>query len=145
MLGTILTLSAEMQLVYSTALLDWVRLICVFCFKTHSVKLITLRNSFKSDFYQFSFKCTFFPGQATPQKEKELGWLPGAWGYKVKHDSVGKVIHWELCKKLKFDRITNGYMHKPEPIFFNEPELMCFFTVTWFYLSLSHTNNSIYN
>ena len=23
--------------------------------------------------------------------------------YKIKHDGVGKVIHWELCKKLKFD------------------------------------------
>ena len=23
--------------------------------------------------------------------------------YKNRHDWVGKVIHWELCKKLKFD------------------------------------------
>ena len=23
--------------------------------------------------------------------------------YKMKHDWVGKVIHWELCKKFKFD------------------------------------------
>ena len=23
-------------------------------------------------------------------------------GYKKKHDWIGKVIHWEFCKKLKF-------------------------------------------
>ena len=23
--------------------------------------------------------------------------------YKTRHEWVGKVIHWELCKKLKFD------------------------------------------
>ena len=24
--------------------------------------------------------------------------------YKIRHDWVGKVIHWELCKKLNFHR-----------------------------------------
>ena len=24
--------------------------------------------------------------------------------YKTRHDSVGKVIHWEMCKKFKFDQ-----------------------------------------
>ena len=31
--------------------------------------------------------------------------------YKTRHDWVGKVIHWELCKKLKFDYTDNWYMY----------------------------------
>ena len=33
--------------------------------------------------------------------------------YKTIHDWVGKVIHWEMCKKFKFDH-TN--MHNPAPV-----------------------------
>ena len=33
-----------------------------------------------------------------------------------KHNWIGKVIHWELCKILKFDHITKWYMHKPESV-----------------------------
>ena len=40
--------------------------------------------------------------------------------YKTRHDWVGKVIHWELCKKLKFDHATYWYMHKPESVQENE-------------------------
>ena len=25
------------------------------------------------------------------------------WEYKARHDWVGKVIHWEMCRKFKFD------------------------------------------
>ena len=31
---------------------------------------------------------------------------------KSRYGCVGKVIHWELCKKLKFDHIKKWYMHK---------------------------------
>ena len=31
--------------------------------------------------------------------------------YKTKHSWVGKVIHWELCKKFKFDNTSKWYMH----------------------------------
>ena len=34
--------------------------------------------------------------------------------------NVGKVINWELCKKLKFDHITKWYMYKPESAQENE-------------------------
>ena len=27
--------------------------------------------------------------------------------YKARHDWVGKVIHWEMCKKFKFDHTNN--------------------------------------
>ena len=29
---------------------------------------------------------------------------------------MGKVIHWELCKKFKFYRTNKGYMHQPESV-----------------------------
>ena len=32
----------------------------------------------------------------------------------TRYDWVGKVIHSELCKRLKFDPITKWYMHKLE-------------------------------
>ena len=31
--------------------------------------------------------------------------------YKARHDWVGKGIHWEMCKKLKFDHTNKWYMH----------------------------------
>ena len=36
--------------------------------------------------------------------------------YKTRHDWVGKVIHWELCKKVKFDHSNKWYMHNPESV-----------------------------
>ena len=39
--------------------------------------------------------------------------------YKTQHDWVGKVIHLELRKKLKFDHTTKWYIHKPESILEN--------------------------
>ena len=32
--------------------------------------------------------------------------------YKTRHDWVGRVIHWEMCKKFKFDHTNKRYMHK---------------------------------
>ena len=36
--------------------------------------------------------------------------------YKTRHDWVGKVIHWEMCKKFKFDHTNKWYMHNPAPV-----------------------------
>ena len=33
---------------------------------------------------------------------------------------VGKVIHWEMCKKLKFDHTNKWYMHNPAPVIEND-------------------------
>ena len=33
---------------------------------------------------------------------------------KIRHDCWGKIIHRELCKRLKFDHAKKWYMHKPE-------------------------------
>ena len=40
--------------------------------------------------------------------------------YKARHNWVGKVIHWELCKKLNFHHATKWYTHKPESVLENE-------------------------
>ena len=40
--------------------------------------------------------------------------------YKAKHDWVGKVIHWELCKKFKFDYTNKLYMHNPAAVLEND-------------------------
>ena len=34
--------------------------------------------------------------------------------YKIRHDWVGKVIYWELCKRLKFEHTTKWHMQKLE-------------------------------
>ena len=39
--------------------------------------------------------------------------------YKARHDWVGKVIHWEMCKKFKFDHTNKWYMHYPAPVLEN--------------------------
>ena len=38
--------------------------------------------------------------------------------YKVRHDWVGKVIHWEMCKKFKFDHTNKWY--NPAPVLEND-------------------------
>ena len=36
--------------------------------------------------------------------------------YKTRHDWVGKVINWEMCKKFKFDHTNKWYMHNPASV-----------------------------
>ena len=40
--------------------------------------------------------------------------------YKTRHDCVGMVIHWEMCKKLKFDHPNKWYLHNPAPVLEND-------------------------
>ena len=50
--------------------------------------------------------------------------------YKARHDWVGKVIHWKLCKKMKFDRTNKWSMHNPESVLKNETyKLLCDFEI----------------
>ena len=37
-----------------------------------------------------------------------------------RHDWLGKVIHWELCKRFKFDHADKGYIQKPDFVTENE-------------------------
>ena len=36
--------------------------------------------------------------------------------HKTRHDWVGKVVHWELCKKFKLDHTNKWYIHNPESV-----------------------------
>ena len=40
--------------------------------------------------------------------------------YKKRQDCVGKFIHWEMCKKFKFDYTNKWYMHNPAPVLEND-------------------------
>ena len=40
--------------------------------------------------------------------------------YKARHDWVSKVIHWEMCKKFKFDYANKWYKHNPAPVLEND-------------------------
>ena len=40
--------------------------------------------------------------------------------YKARHDWVGKVIHWEMCKKFKFDHTNKWYTHNSAPVLEND-------------------------
>ena len=42
--------------------------------------------------------------------------------YKTRHDLVGKLTHWELCKKFKFDHTNRGYMYNQESFLENETQ-----------------------
>ena len=42
--------------------------------------------------------------------------------YKARHDWVGKVIHWEMYKKFKFDHTNKWYMHNPAPVLENDTD-----------------------
>ena len=39
---------------------------------------------------------------------------------KARHDWVGKVIHWEMCQKYKFNNTKKMYMHNPAPVLEND-------------------------
>ena len=41
--------------------------------------------------------------------------------YKTRNNWVGKVIHWEMCKKFKFDHMNKWDMHNPAPVLENNP------------------------
>ena len=40
--------------------------------------------------------------------------------YKTKRDWVGKLIHWDMCKKLRFDSTNKRYMHNPASVLEND-------------------------
>ena len=40
--------------------------------------------------------------------------------YKTRHEWWGKVIHWELHKKLKFNHMNKWYIHHPGSVLKNE-------------------------
>ena len=50
--------------------------------------------------------------------------------YKARHDWVGKVVHWEMCRKFQFDHTNKWYMHKPASVLENDThKLLCDFNI----------------
>ena len=50
--------------------------------------------------------------------------------HKARHDSVGKVIHWEICRKFQFDHTNKWYMHNPAPVLENDShKLLWYFSI----------------
>ena len=41
---------------------------------------------------------------------------------KARHDWVGKVIHWEMCRKFQFDHTNKWHMHNPAPVLENDSD-----------------------
>ena len=50
--------------------------------------------------------------------------------YKNRDNWVRKVIHWELCKKLKFHHTNKWYMNKPESVLENETGILRYKWIT---------------
>ena len=46
---------------------------------------------------------------------------------KARHDWVGMVIHWEMCKKFKFDHANKWYMDNPTAVLENDPQKLLWF------------------
>ena len=40
----------------------------------------------------------------------------------TRHDWVGKVIHWDMSKKFKFDHMNKWYMHNPASVLENDTQ-----------------------
>ena len=41
---------------------------------------------------------------------------------------MGKVIHWEICKRLEFDHTDKWYKHEPEGVLENKThKILCYF------------------
>ena len=58
--------------------------------------------------------------------------------YKARHNWVGKVIHWEMCKKFKFDYTNKWYMLNPTPVQENDShELLWDFNIQTDHLILA--------
>ena len=50
--------------------------------------------------------------------------------YKARPDWVGKVIHWEMCKKFKFDHAKKWHRHNPAPLLENDThKLLWYFDI----------------
>ena len=50
--------------------------------------------------------------------------------FKSRHDGVGKVIYWELCKKFNFDNVNRWYIHNSDSVPKNKTnKILCDFVI----------------
>ena len=74
------------------------------------------RDSYVLCIYVMNILCTFHISVSWVCYSSKLAETE----YKTRHDWVGKLIHWEMCKKFKFDHTNKWYMHKPAPVLEND-------------------------
>ena len=66
----------------------------------------------------------------TISHDKNWTWLRKGNIQRETESLVGKVIHWEMCRKFKFDHTKKWYMHNPAPVLENDThELLSFFDI----------------
>ena len=84
----------------------------------------TIRNYvFNSKFMQFTLSVAEYIDQECCDKEQQKldrGIIIIIIIIKTRYDCVGKVIHWELCRRLQFYYTTKWYMNKPKSVLQNE-------------------------
>ena len=66
--------------------------------------------------------------------------------YKIRHDWVDKVFHWELRKKFKYDHTNKWYMHNPAAVLENDThKLRWEFDITDHLISARWSDHQIMN
>ena len=64
--------------------------------------------------------------------------------YKTRHNWVGKVIHWEMCTKFKFDHSNKWYMHNPPTVLENDTHILLWdFEIKTYHLTLARRSDPI--
>ena len=64
--------------------------------------------------------------------------------YKARHDCVGKMIHWEMCRKFQVDHTNKWYMHNPAPVLENDShKLLWDFSIQTYHLIPARTPDLI--
>ena len=108
--------SAEMLLVYSTTPANWSKFLGKES-STHSAhhfsKLSYLfKIIIKIDNSQYNSKYRLFVDRDKMINPITEFSILAQKEYKTRHNLVGKVIPWELCKRLKFDHSDKWHIHK---------------------------------
>ena len=92
-------------------------IIIIMIIETESHPVSALNNAIRTNHIKIDYKC-----RLCGHRDKTINHIISECSklaqkeYKTRHDWVGKVIHWEMCKKSKFDHTNKWYMHKPAPV-----------------------------
>ena len=65
--------------------------------------------------------------------------------YRSRHDWVGRVIHWEMCKKFRFDHTKKWYKHIPASVLENNTLLWEFEIQTDYLISARRPHRIVIN
>ena len=93
--------------------------------ETESLLIVAQNNAMRTnhikvriDKMQQNSKCSL-----CVNRDETVNHIISKWAQKeyiTRHDWVGKMIHWEMCKKFKFDHMNKWYMHNPASVLEND-------------------------